>query len=78
MAQAIYDYKFRLIVIGDTNTGKSSLIRFFRDRKPINPTAQHRPTVGADFSVRVIQAAPKCDTRVQLEVWDTAGQERYR
>jgi len=77
-AGAAYDYVLRVIVIGDSGTGKSSLVRFFTDRKAINPKGQHRPTIGADYFIRVIKGSPDCETKVRLEIWDTAGQERYR
>lgn len=33
MVDPIFDYQFRLILIGDTTVGKSSLLRYFTDGK---------------------------------------------
>ena len=33
MVEPIFDYQFRLILIGDTTVGKSSLLRYFTDGK---------------------------------------------
>jgi len=67
-----YDYLLKLLLIGDTAVGKSSLIlRFTEDI--YNPT--FISTIGIDFKVKTIEIDGK---RVKLQVWDTAGQERYR
>lgn len=41
MVEPIFDYQFRLILIGDSTVGKSSLLKYFTDGKfaevrPIN------------------------------------------
>lgn len=33
MVEPIFDYQFRLILIGDTTVGKSSLLKYFTDGK---------------------------------------------
>lgn len=33
MVEPIFDYQFRLILIGDSTVGKSSLLKFFTDGK---------------------------------------------
>ncbi|XP_002167051.2 ras-related protein Rab-39B [Hydra vulgaris] len=66
-------YQFRVILIGDSTVGKSSLLRQFTEGQYIRTSD---PTVGVDFHVRVIQISDK--VRVKLQLWDTAGQERFR
>eukprot|EP01125_Pyxidicula_operculata_P000928 TRINITY_DN1080_c1_g2_i3.p2 TRINITY_DN1080_c1_g2~~TRINITY_DN1080_c1_g2_i3.p2 ORF type:complete len:214 (+),score=49.85 TRINITY_DN1080_c1_g2_i3:769-1410(+) len=67
-----YDYLFKLLLIGDTAVGKSSLLlRFTEDS--FNPS--FISTIGIDFKVKTVDIDGK---RVKLQVWDTAGQERFR
>lgn len=33
MVEPIFDYQFRLILIGDSTVGKSSLLKYFTDGK---------------------------------------------
>jgi len=68
-----YFYQFRVILIGDSTVGKSSLLRQFTEGHFIQ-TAD--PTVGVDFHVRIIELDE--GVRVKLQLWDTAGQERFR
>ena len=47
-----YFYQFRIIIIGDSTVGKSSLLRQFTEGQYIQSSD---PTVGVDFHVRVLQ-----------------------
>ena len=69
----MYAYQFRLIVVGDSTVGKSSLLRYFCDGKFCDDSD---PTVGVDFYARIVEIKP--GVRVKLQIWDTAGQERFR
>ncbi|KAL1486349.1 hypothetical protein MTO96_031421 [Rhipicephalus appendiculatus] len=73
MVEPIFDYQFRLILIGDSTVGKSTLLKAFTDGK-FHDVCD--PTVGVDFFARLIEV--KKDVRVKLQLWDTAGQERFR
>ncbi|ENN81183.1 ras-related protein Rab-39B [Dendroctonus ponderosae] len=73
MVEPIFDYQFRLILIGDSTVGKSSLLKYFTDGKFAEVSD---PTVGVDFFARLIEV--KDGTRIKLQLWDTAGQERFR
>ena len=73
MVEPIFDYQFRLILIGDSTVGKSSLLKYFTDGKFAEVCD---PTVGVDFFARLIEVKP--GVRVKLQLWDTAGQERFR
>jgi len=62
----------KLVVIGDSGVGKSSLIHLFQKG---HFSENFKPTIGADFANRDIQLD---DGRVcVLQIWDTAGQERF-
>lgn len=71
--EPIFDFQFRLILIGDSTVGKSSLLRYFTDGKFAELCD---PTVGVDFFARLVEVKP--GIRVKLQLWDTAGQERFR
>lgn len=72
-----YDYLCKLLVIGDSGCGKSSLLKRFSD------DAFHESyssTIGVDFEVRSVdvQTQKGQSKTVKLQMWDTAGQERFR
>ena len=64
--------EFKVIVVGDTAVGKTSIILRYRHDVYL---PDHEPTVGASFITRTIQT-PYGPANVNI--WDTAGQERYR
>ena len=67
-----YDYLFKVLLIGNSGVGKSSLLLRFADEY-FNETQM--PTIGVDFKIRTIEV----DTKdVRLQIWDTAGQERFK
>lgn len=71
-------YQFRVIVLGDTAVGKSSLLRCFAEGPGGGGVgvATPCPTVGVEFYSRTILLPPAGKAKLQL--WDTAGQERFR
>mgnify|MGYP001451421591 CR=1 FL=1 len=68
-----FEYQFRVILIGDSGVGKSSLLRCFTDGSFFEVSD---PTVGVDFFARVLKVAD--GTPIKLQLWDTAGHERFR
>ena len=73
MVDPIFEYQFRVILIGDSTVGKSSLLRNFTDGTFAEVSD---PTVGVDFFARLVKV--KDGTAIKLQLWDTAGQERFR
>ena len=65
-----YDYLFKIMLIGDSAVGKSSLMMRFCDEK-FNPT--FFPTIGVDFKIKTF-----AEESIKLQIWDTAGQERFK
>jgi small GTP-binding protein len=63
--------KFKLIVVGESNVGKTCIIMRYTEDSFTN---NFEPTVGVDFKVvdRAIDGR-----RVRLQLWDTAGQEKF-
>ncbi|KAJ4978899.1 hypothetical protein NE237_009679 [Protea cynaroides] len=66
-----YDYSFKILLIGDSGVGKSSLLVSFMS----NPVEDLTPTIGVDFKIKQLAVGGK---RLKLTIWDTAGQERFR
>ncbi|KDE09738.1 hypothetical protein, variant [Microbotryum lychnidis-dioicae p1A1 Lamole] len=64
----------KLLVIGASSVGKSSLLLRFTDETFLSPD-ETSATIGVDFKVKVIERKNK---RWKLSIWDTAGQERFR
>lgn len=64
--------QYKIIVAGDTGTGKSSLIVKFTDNAFTNT---FNSTIGVDFRTKAFDVG---DQRVRLYIWDTAGQERFK
>ncbi|KAJ6805830.1 ras-related protein Rab-18 [Iris pallida] len=66
-----HDYLFKLLLIGDSGVGKSSLLLSF-----ISEAFEDlSPTIGVDFKIKMVTVGGK---RLKLAIWDTAGQERFR
>jgi len=64
-------YRFKLVVLGDTCSGKSSLVhRFVRAQFNDYTLA----TIGASFSTQTVKLDK---STVVFQIWDTAGKERY-
>ncbi|PAV17358.1 ras-domain-containing [Pyrrhoderma noxium] len=64
----------KLLLIGNSSVGKSSLIRRFSDEQFL-PEDKASATVGIDFIVHKIEVNNR---KVKLIIWDTAGMERFR
>eukprot|EP00116_Pleurobrachia_bachei_P012807 sb/3473069/ len=64
--------RFKVILLGDSGVGKSSLLVQFTESKFASNLST---TIGIDYKKTrlIIENQP-----VVLDIWDTAGQERYR
>jgi len=72
MGESNYDHLFKILIIGDSGVGKSSLmVRFCDDAF----NEQQLSTIGVDFKVKYMVENGK---RLKMAIWDTAGQERFR
>ncbi|KAG6765167.1 hypothetical protein POTOM_029185 [Populus tomentosa] len=80
-----YDYSFKILLIGDSGVGKSSLLLSFisssvRDLSPTIGTffcfflVIFLSVASVDFKVKMLTVGEK---RLKLTIWDTAGQERF-
>ena len=66
---ASYDYNFKIIVLGDADTPKSS----FTKRNLFNPSK--RLTIGVDIYVKTIDLHGK---RIKLQIWDVGRERQFR
>ncbi|KAI7900961.1 P-loop containing nucleoside triphosphate hydrolase protein, partial [Cokeromyces recurvatus] len=66
------EYQFKILVVGDLSTGKTSILRRFVHN---TFTGHYKSTIGVDFTLKIIQNEPDITTSLQL--WDIAGQERF-
>ena len=67
-----YDYLFKVLLLGDSGVGKSSLILRYTDEtfnsKLVN-------SIGVDFKMKKKEIDGKI---IKIQIWDTAGHERFR
>jgi Ras-related protein Rab-18 len=66
----------KLLLVGDSGTGKSSLLLRFTEDKFLGEDV-NMATIGVDFKVKQMDLAD-IGKKVKLTIWDTAGQERFR
>ena len=67
-----YDYLFKIMLVGDSAVGKSTLLmRICGDK--FNPS--FFPTIGVDFKIKTLI---QNTNTIKLQIWDTAGQERFK
>ena len=68
-----YDEKIKIMIIGETKIGKTSLISRYCKNEFIG--GAYLSTIGIDFQVKDLVFN---DKKIKVQIWDTAGQERYR
>ena len=61
------DYFFKLVIIGDSNVGKSNILMSAVEGTFME---KHLATIGVDFKIKTVELDGK---RVKLQIWDTAG-----
>jgi len=69
----MYDDLFKILILGDSNSGKTSLLDRLVNNQFINC---YISTIGIDFNVKTIKLED--ETKVKLQIWDSCGQERFR
>uniref|UniRef100_A0A3Q2CRA6 Calcium release activated channel regulator 2Ab n=1 Tax=Cyprinodon variegatus TaxID=28743 RepID=A0A3Q2CRA6_CYPVA len=66
------DRLFKVVLVGNSCVGKTSLLRSFCEGR-FQPSTT--ATVGIDYSVKTLTMD---NMQIAMQLWDTAGQERYR
>ena len=69
-----YSHLLRLILVGDSNTGKTTILNGYINLR--RGFVVNDPTIGIDFASRILELQD--GMRVKLQCWDTAGQEKFR
>lgn len=69
-----YDIKFKVIVCGNCEVGKTSFIKMYASGSINNVIS----TIGVDFILTAVNIKDEGNKKVLLQMWDTAGQERFR
>jgi Ras-related protein Rab-1A len=69
----MYDDLFKTLILGDSNSGKTSLLDRLVNNQFMNC---YISTIGIDFNVKTIKLED--ETKVKLQIWDSCGQERFR
>lgn len=67
-----YQYIFKVILIGNAGTGKTSLIHRFVNKVFAD---KYICTIGVDFFMKTFEIDK---TIIKLQIWDTAGMEKYK
>ena len=65
------DYEYKILFLGDSTVGKTSLLVRYVDKYYKSGT----PTVGIDVRYKFLE---KNNKKIKLNIWDTAGQERFQ
>ena len=66
------ELKLKLLIIGDSNVGKTSMLLNYTDN--YFPES-HLATIGVEYKVKELVTD---NYNIALQIWDTAGQERFR
>ena len=66
-----YDKKIKLVLVGDSNVGKTTFFHKLRDEPYTLPTT----TIGVDF---MSMSKTYKDEKYKICLWDTAGQEKFQ
>ena len=72
MSEEDYDFIFKVLLLGNSDVGKSSIILRYVDQTWSDTFV---PTIGVDFKVKTLEVDNK---KIKMQIWDTAGQERFR
>jgi len=67
-----FDKNFKIILIGDSSVGKSSILNSLIYNSMLDGA---HPTVGIDYTTKIVNVNGKT---IKLSLWDTAGQERFK
>lgn len=74
---SMYDYLFKIVVLGEGAVGKTAIVTrfshgFFR--------TDYKTTIGSQFAVKNVEITKSDEsvTIVKLQIWDVAGQSRFQ
>ena len=62
-----YHQLFKIVILGDSTVGKSSLLHRFTQNKF---KSDCKTTIGVDFNIKNVEVD---DKTIKAQIWDTAG-----
>lgn len=65
------EYTFKVILLGDSLVGKSSLMSLLKNQIFVT---SYSSTIGVDFGTVYFDHG---DDKIKIQIWDTAGQEKF-
>lgn len=65
------EYTFKVILLGDSLVGKSSLMGLLKDQVFVS---SYTSTIGVDFGTVYFDHG---DDKIKIQIWDTGGQEKF-
>lgn len=68
-----YDYRLKVVMLGDPAVGKTSLLNVNIENSYMD---RHLPTIGVEY--RTFIEKTKTGEKVKFQVWDTSGEENFR
>lgn len=66
--EEIYDFLFKVVMIGDSGVGKSNLLMRYT-RGDFN--LESKTTIGVEFATKTVKTANQ--KVIKAQIWDTAG-----
>jgi small GTP-binding protein len=69
------EMRFKLVVVGDSSVGKTSLINQFVTRKFVT---DYRPTLGISITSQIYRIQGFEEAKINFMVWDVAGQKFFQ
>lgn len=67
------DYLFKIMILGDSNMGKTTFLNTFLNGYP-KSNNRYVATIGIDFLYKILTYKNK---NIKLYIWDTSGQDHY-
>ncbi|KAL4728291.1 hypothetical protein ACLX1H_005033 [Fusarium chlamydosporum] len=72
MTNSPYDFRWKVLVLGDSKVGKTNIVGQFTENQF---DAESKPTIGVKPTNKITQVG---SSTVKVNIWDCAGQERFR
>ncbi len=68
------EYVFKVVVLGDGNVGKTSLVLQYTEKKF---STSYVMTIGSNFAVKILNL-PERGLKIKFQLWDLAGQPHFQ
>jgi Ras-related protein Rab-1A len=77
MAKRDYDHLYKVVLIGDSTVGKSSILTRYADDEYMD---SYISTIGVDFRFHpvLIRDESGMEKRIKMQIWECSGQAKFR